>query len=207
MKILLFIILTILVVNSYCQEVINVQRPTQTESYSIITPGVIQSENGIAYISTDSFGYSTFFRLGLSPRIEFRAASDLRSKFLDLGAKIVITKPQEILPGTAFIVNYDIHSGVTNFTFSASNSFATKYFYTFNIGKDTDWYSIYLLGRSIGDKAAAYTEFYLQEVYQQLNFGATYRLTDNMQVDVSAGALDFKDYYISTGFSFRILQK
>ncbi len=206
-KLIPLLFLALFSLKIFSQEFIDVQRPTQTESYTIIAPGVIQAENGIGYSSIDTLYGNTFFRLGLSERIEFRAATDFTSRFLDLGAKVVLLHSQKARPGISFILNYDFHKGVQNYTFSTSNSLGSSFFYTFNLGHDTDWYTIYLLGKSLGDKTASYVELYLGNNYEQLNAGITHRINNDIQIDLSGGLLDFNDFYVSAGFSFRIIQK
>ena len=50
---------------------IDAQRPTLTESYSILVPGMIQFENGLDYFDkSGTTSYGTFFRGSVTNRVE-----------------------------------------------------------------------------------------------------------------------------------------
>jgi hypothetical protein len=61
---------------------IDAQRPTRTESYSIIVPNVIQFENGLDFDGgSETISYGTFVRGSVTKRVELRASTDYEDKY------------------------------------------------------------------------------------------------------------------------------
>jgi len=84
---------------------IDPQRPTLTESYSIIVPNMIQSENGVDYSGTaDTFSYGTFLRGSVTSRVELRAFTDYKN-LNSVGAKFIAMEPDSTVLGigTSFV--------------------------------------------------------------------------------------------------------
>ena len=184
------------------QESIDVQRPTMTESNTVISPKMIQAENGSVY-SNDSMSFNTFVRFGVTERLEFRVASSFDSPFITFGGKVFISEGKKALPGLSFAMDYSLLKGTQNYVLSATGAPTDNLFYTLNFGNDRDWWGIVLLGYSLG-KAAIFGEYKLHENYEQINAGITYIIKGEVQLDVHGGLIDYKDPYVGAGFAFRL---
>jgi len=203
MKHILFVsVLFLLVSTSQAQETIDAQRPTMTESNTIVGQKVIQAENGSTLIN-DSLEFNTFIRFGLTERLEFRIASSFDSPFIVIGGKVFISEGKKALPGLSFALDYDLMSGVQNYVFSATGAPTESMFYTLNFGNDSDWWGIVLAGYSLGN-TSVFAEYKYHENYEQLNGGITYVIKGEVQIDVHGGLIDYKTPYIGAGISFRL---
>lgn len=203
MKNLTAVLISIFVAHfGFSQETIDVQRPTLTESNTVIAPKMIQAETGVTY--TDGFtDFNTFVRFGLTERLEFRVASTFTSPMLDLSGKVFIWEEKGAIPGLSFQLNYNPLMGRQNYTLSATGSLGEKLFYTINAGNDYNWYGIGLLGLSY-NKGCIFVEYMYHENYQQLHGGITYILKNEVQFDMNGGLIDYTTPYLGAGIAFRL---
>ena len=187
---------------TFAQETIDAQRPTMTESNTVVAPGFIQAENGGTYID-GFYGFNTFVRFGITERLEFRFATAYASPTLDLSGKIFIWGGKGAIPGLSFQLDYNPFFGRQNYTLSATGDLSKKFFYTINAGNDYSWYGLGLIGFSY-TKGCIFGEYKYHEDYQQLNFGVTYILKNEVQFDLNGGLIDYSTLYVGAGIAFRL---
>ncbi len=130
MKNLTLVLLSIFVAHlGFGQETIDAQRPTLTESNTVIAPKMIQAESGITY--TDGFtDFNTFVRFGLTERLEFRVATTFISPILDFSGKVFIWEGKGAIPGLSFQLDYNPFIGKQNYTLSATGALGEKLLHT-----------------------------------------------------------------------------
>ncbi|MBL4652684.1 MAG: hypothetical protein JKY53_07440 [Flavobacteriales bacterium] len=184
------------------QESISAQRPTMTESNTIVGPKIIQAETGVTYVN-DKVDFNTFIRFGINERLEFRLASSFDSRSLDLSGKVFIYEGKAAIPGLSFQMDYNPFFGMQNYSISAAGAPTTNFFYTINAGNDYDWYGIILLGYAFGD-ASVFAEYKYHENYQQIHGGITYIIKGEVQLDINGGLIDFSTPYVGVGLAFRL---
>ena len=103
---------------------IDAQRPTLTESYSIILPNMLQFENGLDFIHNKGV-YNTFLRGSITNKIELRASTDY-SNLSTVGAKFVVMDPEKtsLGIGTSFIYSRNLIDNTNDFRLAMSKSFS-----------------------------------------------------------------------------------
>lgn len=199
----LFILMFPIIV--FAQETIDVQRPTLTESNTIVGSKIIQAESGTTLIG-DSLHFNTFVRFGINDRLEFRIASNFNSPHVDFSGKILLYKGTQYLPGLSFAMFYNPKTGGQNYIFSATGSPTEHLFYTLNAGHSDGWYGILCAGYSFGT-GAVFGEYMYHEAYQQLHGGVTYTIKGEVQVDINGGVQimnNFYQPYVGAGVAFRL---
>jgi len=202
MKRIITLLSIIVCLNSIAQETIDVQRPTLTESNTVVAPGIIQAETGFTYID-QFYGLNTFVRFGITERLEFRFATAYASPTLDLSGKVFIWEGKGAIPGLSFQLDYNPFFGRQNYTLSATGSLSEKFFYTVNAGNDYNWYALGLIGFSYS-KGCVFAEYKYHETYQQIHGGVTYILKNEVQLDINGGLVDYTTPYVGLGLAFRL---
>ena len=202
MKRIITLLCIVFCLNSFAQETIDAQRPTLTESNTVVAPGIIQAETGFTYIN-QFYGLNTFVRFGITERLEFRFATAYASPTLDLSGKVFIWEGKGAIPGLSFQLDYNPFFGRQNYTLSATGSLGEKFFYTVNAGNDYDWYALGLIGFSYS-KGCVFAEYKYHENYQQLHGGVTYILKNEVQFDINGGLVDYTTPYVGLGLAFRL---
>ncbi|PCJ85727.1 MAG: hypothetical protein COA57_07110 [Flavobacteriales bacterium] len=202
-KIILFFILIISALSLFSQEKIDAQRPTQSESYSIIDKYIFQAENGVTF-SSDTATYSSFLRYSVANVIELRASTDYGSRLLTPGIKCVLLRQGDNRPGISLLASFDMKGNVTDYRAALSHKLSEQSTVTLNLGKDNDFYGILIFVRSLGETGAGFVEAYIKEGYQQYNAGLIVIPHPDVQIDFSTGLIDYNDFYLGAGVSFRV---
>ncbi len=205
--ILITVIATTLV--AYAQEddkgTIDPQRPTLTESHSIIKTNMLQFENGLDYNEhSDTFSFGTFVRGSVTTRVELRMFTDY-SNMNAVGAKFVAMEPDatNLGIGAAFVYNRDITNKADDYRLALSKTFKSV-FATYNFGYNDDIYNIILLGVPIGDKFSYFAEYYNDPVMNRIHNGITWIPLKDIQLDINGGWMDTDEWYVGLGVSFRL---
>jgi hypothetical protein len=182
---------------------IDAQRPTLTESYSIIKTDMIQFENGLDYLgNSDTFGYGTFIRGSVSDRVELRVFTDYRN-FNSVGGKFIVMEPDKFGVGASFVANYNFVRNSTDFRVAMTKDFG-KVFTTYNLGYNGDIYNILLIGVPIGDKWSWIGEYYNDPNMNRLHTAIAWIPQRDIQLDVNGGWMDTDEWYTGLGVSFRL---
>ncbi|WP_408031793.1 hypothetical protein [Tenacibaculum xiamenense] len=185
--------------------IIDAQRPTLTESYSIVVPNLLQFENGLDYFDDISdASFNTFLRGSVTKRIELRASTDYKA-LNTVGAKFVVMNPDKTAfgIGTSFIYNRDLVNNVNDFRLAMSRSFE-KFFITYNIGHIENFYNIFLVGTAISDQFNYFIEYYNDKFLNRVHTGLTWIPHRDIQLDINGGWMDSETWYAGLGVSFRI---
>lgn len=182
---------------------IDAQRPTLTESYSIILPNMLQFENGLDFIHNKAV-YNTFLRGSIANKIELRASTDY-SNLSTVGAKFVVMDPEKtsLGIGTSFIYNRNLIDNTNDFRLAMSKSFS-KFFVTYNLGHATNFYNIFLVGTSITEKVNGFIEYYHDSFMNRVHSGITWIFHKDVQLDVNGGWMETDVWYAGLGVSFRL---
>ncbi|MFL0076662.1 transporter family protein [Tenacibaculum maritimum] len=183
---------------------IDAQRPTLTESYSIVDTNMLQLENGIDFYETSDTSYNTFLRGAISDRIELRAATDYKT-LNTVGAKAVVIAPNKTVLGigTSFIYNRNLDNKSNDFRLAMSKSF-NKLFVTYNLGYDVDFYNIFLVGVPISKEFNYFVEYYNNTLIDRVHTGVTWIFHKDIQVDINGGWMENEEWYGGVGLSFRL---
>lgn len=185
--------------------IIDPQRPTLTESYSIVQMDILQFENGLDYFVKDkSIGVGTFLRGSVSNRTEIRISTDYTSLNL-AGLKFVVLDPENngLKLGASMVYSRMLLSDVNDFRFVLSKSHK-KFFSSYNFGHDDKFYNIILAGYSLTNTLNYFLEYYNEPAHHQLHSGFTWIPVRDLQLDVNGGWVDSHDWYWGFGASFRI---
>ncbi len=204
---LLILTSTFLVAHSQDDSIGNIdaQRPTLTESYSIIASNTLQFENGIDYLEdSDSFQYGSFLRATLLNKFELRAFTDYEH-LNTVGAKFVVMHPDRtgLGLGASFIYTRDLQNTNDDFRLALSKSFE-NWFATYNIGYHEAFYSIVLLGCPLGEDFNYFAEYYIDPHLNRMHSGFTWIPLRDIQLDLSGGWMDTDGWYAGLGASFRL---
>ncbi|WP_143032222.1 hypothetical protein [Tenacibaculum sp. MAR_2009_124] len=194
---------------TYSQEdgkgTIDAQRPTLTESFSIVLPNMLQFESGLDYFNDSSdVTFNTFLRGSVTKRIELRASTDYKT-LNTVGAKFVVMTPEKTALGigTSFIYNRDLVNNSNDFKLAMSKSFE-KFFVTYNIGYTENFYNIFLIGTSIGNQFNYFIEYYNDNFLNRIHTGVTWIPHRDIQLDINGGWMDSDTWYTGLGVSFRL---
>lgn len=208
-RLFLFLAITLITSIGYSQDdgmgSIDAQRPTLTESYSIIKPNILQFENGLDYFgNSDIFGYGSFIRFGVHERVEIRAFTDYEH-FNTVGAKFIAIEPDgsTLGIGASFVYNRNLMSNSNDFRMALTRDF-NKVFATYNLGYNGAIYNILLLGVPMGDKWGWFGEYYNDPTMNRLHTGFTFVPQRDIQLDVNGGWMDIDEWYAGLGVSFRL---
>lgn len=222
-KTILTLLLSLTLLFGYSQSSnIDPQRPTLTESNTLVDKGVLQFENGVTMNSVETsldnpeVNYNVFVRYSIADVLELRSNLDLESPNFNLGAKFALLRSNNKLGlGVSGIYTYtspiDVNSESTSdYRLAVTKTFNKGLFLTYNIGNDTSFNEIYhigLLGKSFG-RFGVFGEYNYVTNIKQLNrvhAGATYRILSNLQVDINGGYYTSTDeYYGGLGVSFNV---
>lgn len=184
---------------------IDAQRPTLTESYSIIIPNMVQFENGIDYFNeNDTVLYGTFFRGSVTNRFELRGFTDY-TQLNSVGAKFLVMEPDSTWSGigASFIYSRALSSNTDDFRLALTRSFS-KVLFTYNFGFNGDIYNIVLIGIPLGDQVNYFIEYYNDPALNRIHSGLTWIPVRDLQFDVNGGWMDTNAWYAGLGVSFRI---
>lgn len=170
----------------FSQDVIQLDRPDQTETPSIVPKNYLQFESGFSMEKTNISETilqlpSVLWKYGLTDKTELRLITEISSenekfKFepVTLGFKTAITEEKGIIPKTSFIGHISIFSKDSNenfrtvpsFRFTFQNSISENLSLGYNLGmewnpemQETYLYTI-TLGKSFNEKFGGYVEFY-----------------------------------------------
>jgi|TARA_B110000259_G_C14013435_1_gene400401 hypothetical protein len=186
------------------QGIIDPQRPTITESNTLVSKGRLQFENGYDVNITDSTDVlGTFIRYGVTDNIEIRMATNYVSKDVNLGVKFKLFDFEDINLGTAFTVDYNTGSG-SFYKVAGTIGITESIYSTYNLcyQDNSDFYHVILLGYS-NNKCGAFVEYTDADNTNRLHGGATYRILNNVQVDLNGGYFtELESAYIGVGVSF-----
>lgn len=165
-----------------------------------------------------------------SEKVSFSSQSGLPTESnsgfapLSLGAKLLVTRERGAMPQTALLFHVGIPDAASDGFKSAyagpslkvcmSNTLDERFSLGYNIGGEMDPFTndlagIYTvsLGASLNDKIGAFAELFGsvgEEHRINADGGLTYKIQNNLQLDVSGGLnLDTKDYFVGTGISVR----
>ena len=206
---LLVLLLSILTLSLNAQDddkgTIDAQRPTLTESYSIILPNMLQFESGVDYFSnSNSYSYGSFVRGAISKKIELRFFTDYES-INTAGLKFVVMEPEKssLGLGASFIYNRNFDNDSNDFRLALTKSFS-KVFITYNFGYDNNIYNIFLLGIPISNRFNYFIEYYVDANINRIHTGFTWIPQRDIQVDINGGYMETEDFYVGLGFSFRL---
>lgn len=195
---------------AYAQEedgkgTIDAQRPTLTESYSIVVPQVLQFENGIDfYGEVSDYSYGSFVRGAITDKFELRGFTDYRH-LNSVGAKFIVMEPTQtaLKLGTSFIYNRDLINNVDDYRLAMTKSFQ-KLFVTYNVGFNVSIYHIGLLGIPIKDDFSYFVELYNDAYTNRVHTGVTWIPQRDIQLDINGGWMSEGGIYAGLGFSFRL---
>lgn len=184
---------------------IDAQRPTLTESYSIVVPKVLQFENGFDYFdksSTSSFG--TFLRGSVTNRIELRVFTDYKH-LNSVGAKFVVIDPESTASqiGASIMYNRDLVNNADEYKVALTKSFE-KIFITYNFGYKDAIYNIILLGIPLNKEFNYFIEYYNDASLNRVHSGLTWIPHRDIQFDISGGWMENDGWYSGLGISFRL---
>ena len=170
---------------------IDPQRPTLTESYSIIIPNMLQFENGFDYFgNSNTSSYGTFIRGSVTNRVELRAFTDYKH-LNTVGAKFIVMEPDgsSFGVGASFIYNRDLMNNSNDYRVAMTKNFKSV-FVTYNFGYNEAIYNIALLGVPIGDKFCYFVEYYNGLELNRIHSGFTWIPQRDIQLDINGGWFD-----------------
>lgn len=212
MKSFFLSLLLLLTTIIYSQEDrIDAQRPTLSESFSIINNNIIQAETGVNYdFDASEVTSSTFIRHSFFNRIELRVSQGLTNNDFGYGAKfLVLNNNNDLNLGLSFIYS---HNKTDNYQISLTKDF-NRLSVTFNTGWDRsvtsgrynillftylllpDW-SIFVEGQSNGTNNTTFE--------RTIQGGVVFVPTDDIQLDAFVGYNEGQGAYVGGGVSFRI---
>lgn len=212
-KVLLLAIAGLFSLASYSQETstIDAQRPTITESYSILDKGLLQFENGIDFNGIDStFTYGSFVRGSVNDYTELRFFIDNNAQ-LTAGAKWLVLRPEvtQLGIGASFVFNHTFGAN-SDVRLALTKDFNKSGFVTYNFGYDGLPYNVILYGVPVVDKVNYFVEFMNYGLdndgsYNRLHTGFTYIPHNDIQFDINGGISESIDnWYVGAGLSFRL---
>lgn len=184
---------------------IDPQRPTLSESYSIIAPNMIQFENGLDYFeNTDALSYGTFVRGSVTARVELRAFTDY-THLNNVGGKLIVMEVDSSVLGigASFLYNRGLMNNTNDFRVAMSKNF-NRFFVTYNFGYNGSIYNIALLGVPIRDKFCYFIEYYNDPLVNRIHTGFTWVPVRDIQLDINGGWVDNDEWYTGLGISFRL---
>jgi hypothetical protein len=193
-------------VTSY-ESPIDPQRPTITESNTLVSKGRLQFENGYDVdLTNNTNSMGTFIRYGLANNLELRMATNFVDSGINVGAKFRLFDIDKLNLGTAFIVDYNTVGG--SFYKGAITIGITETIYTtYNLcyQNNSDIYHVALLGYS-KNKCGAFVEYTDAGNTNRIHGGTTYRASNSLQIDLNGGYFtDLKTTYVGAGLSFFVL--
>jgi hypothetical protein len=184
---------------------IDPQRPTLSESNSLVSKGRLQFENGFNMdLSNGTDSYGTFIRFGAHDKIEPRMTANFASNDINLGVKFHLFTLEPVLQlKSAFIYDFSI-SGRYVYKLASTITLNDCMYINHNVAYDGEFYNIALLGYLEG-KNGAFIEYSNQLSNTLFHGGVTRRLTNSTQIDVNGGYLvEAEAGYIGFGLSFYV---
>jgi hypothetical protein len=205
-KLILMLILSISAFG-YTQDTlehIDAQRPTLTESNSIIGTEILQFENGLDYFGKSrTFGYGTFVRGSLNSVVELRLLTDY-TKINNVGIKFSFLKPENsnIGLGASFVYAHALDGNNNDIRLALTRD--CKHFsLTYNFGHNGSIYNILYVGTHIKHRVSGFVEYYNDKYINRLHGGIMYFPNKDIQLDINGGWIDKTGWYTGIGFSFR----
>jgi hypothetical protein len=183
---------------------IDAQRPTLTESYSIILPNMIQFENGLDYFGdSNTVTYGTFVRGSVSKRVELRVFTDYNNSNT-IGAKFVVMNPENSVLGigTSFLYNRNVNNNSDEYRIAMTKTFK-HIFVTYNFGYNEGIYNIVLFGVPLSNQFNYFVEYYNDAATNRIHSGFTWIPQRDIQLDINGGWMN-NHAYIGFGASFRL---
>ena len=184
---------------------IDAQRPTITESYSIIAPNMLQFENGVDYSeSSNEMTYGSFVRGAISERVELRLLTDYHD-LNTIGAKFIAIEPgnSSFGIGASFVYNRDLLSNSHDVRLALTKDF-DDVFVTYNFGYQEAIYNVVLLGIPLLEEFNYFVEYFNDTAVNRIHSGITWIPQRDIQVDISGGWIEHASWYAGLGFSFRL---
>lgn len=191
---------------SYSQDTsaIDPQRPTITESNTLVVKNRLQFENGYDLNLKDtSDAIGTFIRYGVTEHIELRMTTDYTSKDVNLGVKFKLFNLDRLNLGTALILDYNTGGG-SFAKFACTIGFTESLYSTYNLcyQDNVDFYHVLLFGYS-HNKCGAFIEYTNAGNTNRIHGGITHRVLNNLQLDLNGGYFtNLKSPYVGAGLSF-----
>lgn len=197
------------------QPTINIQRPTFSESATVLQGTPIQFENGALVPEEGDVAYNSFMRFRVNDRIELRSNTDWDTNF-DIGAKVVLFNSDE-----AYFPDISVQS---NFTQAGGQIMATDYRVaatfdnlvdnlglTFNYGKMARFngsnYFIATGSYQVLDRVTAFAEAQVRGEDVDYNFGFIALANNRWAVDIRGGSVAMGDEsasFFGGGISFAV---
>lgn len=184
---------------------IDAQRPTLTESYSIILPNMLQFENGIEYFgNAEEYTWGTFVRGSITQRIELRAFTNYQ-QLNSVGGKFIAMEPAgtALGIGASFVYNRGLQDNSDDFRVALTKDF-NSVFATYNFGYNGSIYNIGLLGVPFAENFCYFAEFYNDPTVNRIHTGLTWIPHRDFQFDINGGYMDTDEWYLGIGASFRL---
>lgn len=204
----LFLILTG-ALSSFAQEdnfgKIDAQRPTLTESFSIIRPNMLQFENGLDYFSgNDTLLAGSFFRGSIGERFELRGFTDY-TNLNAIGAKFLAMHADstQLGIGASFVYSRELLDDSDDFRIAMTKSLE-RLFFTYNFGYNETIYTIILAGVTLSNSVNYFVEYYNDPELNRIHSGVTWIPHQDIQLDINGGWLDSDEWYGGIGLSFRL---
>ena len=183
---------------------IDPQRPTITESNTLVKQGRLQFENGYDVNLDNTVGsLGTFVRYGLASNLELRMATNFVDSGINIGVKFKLFDIDKLNTGTAFIIDYNTLGG-SFYKAAITIGLTDDVYVNYNLvyQDNVDFYHVALLGYS-HERCGAFVEWTDNSNTNRVHAGATYRATNSLQVDLNGGYfMDLKTSYVGAGLSF-----
>lgn len=184
---------------------IDPQRPTLTESYSILIPNILQFENGVEYFGeAEEYTWGTFVRGSVHKRVELRAFTDYQH-LNSIGGKFIALDAEgsQLGIGASFVYNRVLAENTDDFRVALTKDFGGV-FTTYNFGYNGAIYNIGLIGVPIKEQFCYFAEFYNDPTVNRIHTGLTWIPHRDFQFDVNGGWMDTDEWYAGVGASFRL---
>ena len=198
----------------YGQGDIDAQRPTLTESNTLINKGLLQFENGLQHnFINETLEMNTFARYCVTDFIELRTVLNYESPDYTLGAKFQLFDAENALNLGLSAVYMYYHNSNNDYRLAFTKNFKNCNFaMNYNLGYDVGVYHILLAGYSM-QKFYIFAEYNTQRLdlggteinYDRIHGGVTYKVIESVQLDLNGGYyLDSENYYGGVGLSFYV---
>ena len=202
-------LLTSLVLSvAFSQDNIDPQRPTLTESSTIVIKNIIQAENGFTQDVKDGpTDRSMFLRTSPNKFVELRFNISILTGTINYGGKLQLTKLDNTIGlGSALVVTHisTPEGTLADLRVAVTKTLPKNLTLTYNAGYQVTPYHIFYLGKTIG-RLGIFGEYQFQNtdvrnVYvHQFHYGAMFRIAEYAQIDIHGGN------FVDGGLSFYIV--